>query len=46
MEAVVAEELLNKFEVELGLKTPETTEIKAKVEGFGTEQTVKNGASG
>jgi hypothetical protein len=38
MEQSMAEDLLGKFEVEMGLKTPETATIKAGVQPLGPEE--------
>ena len=38
MEETLAEDLLTKFEVDMGLKTPETAEIKTKKERLGPEE--------
>ena len=45
MEEAVAEDLLTQFEVDMGLKTPETAEIKPEVEKLGPEETVEQQAS-
>jgi hypothetical protein len=45
MEEAVAEDLLTQFEVDMGLKTPETAEITPEVEKLGPEETVEHQAS-
>ena len=45
MEEAVAEDLLTQFEVDMGLKTPETAEIKPDVEKLGPEEAVEHQAS-
>ncbi len=39
MEASMAEDLLNQFEVEMGMKTPETADIQSGVKALGPEDT-------
>lgn len=39
LEEHMAEDLLSKFEIEMGLKSPETANIKASVTGLGPEET-------
>jgi len=41
LEESMAEDLLTKFEVEMGLKTPETADIEASVTGLGPEEVVE-----
>ena len=45
MEEAVAEDLLTQFEVDMGLKTPETAEIKTEVEKLGPEKNIEHQAS-
>jgi len=42
MEKSMAEDLLSKFEVEMGIKTPETAMIESSVTGLGPEETVEH----
>jgi len=42
MEETVAEDLLSQFEVGMGLKTPETADIKSQVEKLGPEESVQH----
>jgi len=42
MEETVAEDLLTQFEVGMGLKTPETADIKSQVEKLGPEESVQH----
>jgi phage shock protein A len=45
MEEALAEDLLSQFEVDMGLKTPEASEIKSDVEKLGPEETTQKLAS-
>ncbi|MFC1830024.1 PspA/IM30 family protein [Thermodesulfobacteriota bacterium] len=45
MEEAVAEDLLTKFEAEMGLKTPETADIKREKEKLGPEENIEHQAS-
>jgi phage shock protein A len=42
MEEAVAEDLLTQFEVDMGLKTPETADIKREVEKLGPEENIEH----
>ncbi len=44
MEEALAEDLLTQFEVDMGLKTPETAEIKPGVEKLGPEENIEHRA--
>jgi hypothetical protein len=42
MEEAMAEDLLTQFEVDMGLKTPETADIKREVEKLGPEENTEH----